>query len=121
MSQIHLYFDEDNGKHSVVEWVRHSGIDVITTLEANNIKHSDEEQLLWSTEQERASYTFNMGDFCRLHKNYLNNNKNHTGIIIAAKQSYSVGQQIKGLLNLVKLISAEDMINNLVFLRYYID
>ena len=121
MGQLRLYFDEDAGKHSVVQRVRHSGVDVITTLEANNINHSDDEQLLWSTEKNRVIYTFNMGDFCRLHKNYLGNNKNHSGIIIAAKQSYSVGQQIKGLLNIVKLISAEDMINNLIFLRDYID
>ena len=94
MSQISLYFDEDAGQHSVVQGVRSSGVDVLTTLEANNLNHSDEEQLLWSTEQDRVIYTFNMGDFCRLHKSYLSNNENHAGIIIAAKQSYSIGQQI---------------------------
>ena len=120
MTVIRLYFDEDAGKHSVVSGVRQAGIDVITTLEAGNSNFPDTKQLLWSTTQNRVIYTFNMGDFCRLHKDYLSSDKIHAGIIVAAKQSYSVGQQIKGLLNIIELISEEEMINQLVFLRDYI-
>lgn len=71
MSQIRLYFDEDAGKHSVIEALRNLNVDVITTLEAKNIQLPDSEQLIWATQQARVIYTFNMGDFCRLHKFYM--------------------------------------------------
>lgn len=67
MSQIRLYFDEDAGKNSLVNALRRAGVDAITTGEANNLRLPDSEQLIWATEQKRVIYTFNMGDFCRLH------------------------------------------------------
>ena len=81
MSKICLYLDEDAGKHSLVEALRNSAIDVITTSEANNLQRRDEEQLIWATEQERVIYTFNMGDFCGLHKIYMQQGMEHAGIL----------------------------------------
>jgi hypothetical protein len=107
MSQISLYFDEDAGKRSVVEALRNQNIDVITTLEAKNIQLPDSEQLIWATQQGRVIYSFNMGDFCRLHKFYMAQSMNHSGIIVAAKQRYSVGEQVKAILNLLAVQSAE--------------
>ncbi|WP_339382410.1 hypothetical protein [Nostoc flagelliforme] len=66
-------------------------------------------------------YSFNVDDFCRLHKAYLEQQQKHSGIVLAAKQSYSIGEQLRGLLKLVGSVEAEDMANQLVFLRKYID
>ncbi|MCZ8120654.1 MAG: DUF5615 family PIN-like protein [Microcystis sp. LE18-22.4A] len=71
MSQIRLYLDEDAGQRSVVEALRNLKIDVITTWEAKNIQLPDPDQLVWATQQGRVIYTFNVGDFCRLHKSYM--------------------------------------------------
>ncbi|MFM6402047.1 DUF5615 family PIN-like protein, partial [Planktothrix sp.] len=65
MSQIRLYFDEDSGNMSLVEALRNEDIDVLTTPEANRMGYSDQDQLLWATQQNRIIYSFNMGDFCR--------------------------------------------------------
>jgi len=120
MSQICLYFDEDAGNRSLVEALRNSAVDPMTTQDANRLRSDDEEQLIWATAQGRVIYSFNMGDFCRLHKMYLEQGREHAGIILASKQSYSVGQQLRGILRLMVEQSAEDMRNQLVFLSAYI-
>ncbi|GAB4285201.1 MAG: hypothetical protein Fur0025_16590 [Oscillatoriaceae cyanobacterium] len=120
MSQIRLYLDEDAGQNALVETLRHSGADVLTTSEAKRLRSSDEEQLIWATEQGRVIYTFNMADFCRLHSTFMAIERNHAGIIVTPRQSYSVGSQLRGILRLMAVKSAEDMINQLEFLGSYI-
>ncbi|UKO99919.1 DUF5615 family PIN-like protein [Nostoc sp. UHCC 0870] len=117
MSQIRFYLDEDAGKKSLANGLRNAGVDVITTVEANRVSSTDESQIIWATEQSYIIYTFNVGDFCRLHNAYLEQQKKHSGIVVAAKQSYSIGEQLRGLLNLVASMEAEEMVNQLVFLR----
>ena len=119
MSQIRLYLDEDAGQRSVVEALRNLKIDVITTWEAKNIQLPDPDQLVWATQQGRVIYTFNVGDFCRLHKSYMMRSMSHTGIIVAPKQRYSVGEQVKAIANLIATRSAEDIKNQLIFLGDY--
>jgi len=70
VSQIRLYIDEDSGNLSLVESLRNSAVEVMTTSDANKLSSSDEEQLIWATEQGRVIYSSNMGDFCRLHRTF---------------------------------------------------
>ena len=68
----------------------------------------------WTTG--RALYTFNVGHFCKLHKDYMENGEEHFGIIVVYRQRYAVGEQIKRLLRLINTRSAEAMKNDLWFL-----
>jgi uncharacterized protein with PIN domain len=120
VSQIRLYIDEDSGNLSLVESLRNSGVDVMTTPDANKLSSSDEEQLIWATEQGRVIYTANMGDFCRLHRIFAELKMTHSGIIVATRQSYSIGAQWRAILNLMAAKSAKEMINNLEYLGGYI-
>ncbi|MGL6140808.1 MAG: DUF5615 family PIN-like protein [Planktothrix sp.] len=120
MSQIRLYFDEDSGNMSLVEALRNEDIDVLTTPEANRMGYSDQDQLLWATQQNRIIYSFNMGDFCRLHNIFIGDAVTHAGIIVVPRQSYSIGEQLRGILRLISQQSAEVMVNQLVFLGMYI-
>ncbi|MCU0545844.1 MAG: DUF5615 family PIN-like protein [Oscillatoriaceae cyanobacterium Prado104] len=120
MSQIRLYIDEDSGNLSLVQALRNSAVEVMTTSEANKLSYSDEEQLIWATEQRRVIYTSNMGDFCRLHGIFLEQKRTHAGIIVVPRQSYSIGTQWRGVLNLIAAKSAEEMINQLEYLGAYI-
>lgn len=106
MSPIRFYLDEDAGKKSLANGLRNAGIDVMTTAEADRLGSSDDSQLIWATEQRRVIYSFNVGDFCRLHKAYLEQQQKHSGIVLAAKQSYATGEQLRGLLKLVESIEA---------------
>ncbi|PSB50064.1 hypothetical protein C7B67_15830 [filamentous cyanobacterium Phorm 6] len=120
MSQIRLYLDEDTLRKAFVQALRENGIDVVTVSDANNLGRIDEEQLIWATEQGRVIYTFNSRDFCRMHGSSLAVGNSHAGIIVAPRQSYSVGEQLRGLLNLSGSKSAEEMMNQLEFLGTYI-
>ncbi len=116
MSQICFYFDEDAGKRSLIDSLRQSQVDVLTTVETNNLQQTDEEQLIWATQHKRVIYTFNMGDFCRLHKSYMIAERTHAGIIVVAKQRYSVGDQLQAIHNIINAYSAEQIVDQLVFL-----
>jgi len=120
VSQIRLYIDEDSGNLSLVEALRNSAVNVMTTPDANKLSSSDEEQLIWATEQGRVIYTSNMGDFCRLHRTFAELKRTHSGIIVATRQSYSIGAQWRGILKLMAAKSAEEMINQLEFMGGYI-
>ena len=120
MNQIRLYIDEDASRKSFVEALRRSNIDVISTPEAHNRGFSDAEQLIWATKNNRIMYTFNVGDFCQLHTIYVTERKHHSGIIVVPRQRYSVGEQLKGLKNLIKSISSEEIKSQLIFLGTYI-
>ena len=120
MSRICLYLDEDTIKNALVKALRNADLDVMTVADVGMLGYSNEEQLIWSTEQKRVIYSFNIGDFCRLHHDYMIQGKTHTGIILAPQRQYSIGRQVIGLLKLVAARPAEDMINQLIFLNSYL-
>ncbi|HEY9832542.1 MAG TPA: DUF5615 family PIN-like protein, partial [Stenomitos sp.] len=93
--------------------------DVTTVGEIGTTSFSDENQLILATEQQRVLYTFNVGDFCQLHSVYMTQGQTHTGIVISS-QDYSVGEQMRRVLKLMAAKSAEEMVNQLVFLSTYI-
>ena len=120
MSEISLYIDEDASRSSLIAALRNANIDIITTSEANNLGLIDPEQLIWATENNRVIYTFNVKDYCRLHKNYMTEGKEHCGIIAAERQSYSVGEQLRGLQKIIVSMSAQEIRNQLIFIGAFI-
>lgn len=114
--KLSLYLDEDTMARSMVAALRARGADVRTVVEAGLQGKEDEIQLEWAATNGRALYTFNVSDFCRIHREYLDRGIGHAGIIVVPRQRYSVKQQIRLLLNLLQTKSAEDMQNCLHFL-----
>jgi Domain of unknown function (DUF5615) len=121
VSQIRLYLDEDSFEKSLIKAFCDANLDVVTVADVSRQSYSDDEQLIWATEQGRVIYSYNRKDFCYLHNEFLATERNHAGIILLQQQRYSVGQQLQGLLKLVATRSAEEMVNQLVFLSAYID
>ncbi|MDJ0734250.1 MAG: DUF5615 family PIN-like protein [Nostocaceae cyanobacterium] len=118
MSPIRLFIDEDSMDQRFIKALRARGVDVITVGEVETISSSDNEQLILATKLQRVLYTFNVGDFCRLHSVYIEEKLSHAGIIISL-QDYSIGEQMRRVLKLMTTKSAEEMINQLVFLSSY--
>jgi hypothetical protein len=116
MSQIRLYVDEDASEHSVVKALRNRGIDVITALDAGMSGAADEAHLAFAISQGRIIYSLNVGHFCRLHGEFLAQNRDHSGIILIPKQRYSIGEKVRRLMQLIDSSSAEEMRNRLEFL-----
>jgi predicted nuclease of predicted toxin-antitoxin system len=114
---IRLYIDEDSMSRGLVRALRARGVDVVTALDAGMIQREDEEHLDYAIEQGRVLYTFNVGDFYRLHTTYVARGKQHPGIILARQQHYSVGEQMRRILRLIATQSADGMRNRVEFLR----
>ncbi|MFM9961066.1 MAG: DUF5615 family PIN-like protein [Planctomycetaceae bacterium] len=116
MSDVRLYVDEDAGEDAVVKDIRARGIDVLTTVEANRLGTSDAEQLATAISLRRTIYTFNVGDFARIHSEYLEQGIEHTGIIVIPDQRCSTGEKIRRVTNFVKSVTAEEMLNRMKYL-----
>lgn len=114
--QARLYMDEDAMNHRVVRGLRARSIDVVTALEAEMVGTDDASQLRFASDQERVLYSFNVGDFCRLHTEYLTRGEDHAGIIVVVRQQYSVGGQVRRLSALLTSRSADEFRNRLEFL-----
>lgn len=118
MSPIRLFIDEDSMDQRFVRALRARGVDATTVGELQTTSFSDEEQLILATEQQRVLYTFDVGDFCQLHNTCITEGRTHAGIIISS-QEYAPGEQMRRLLKLMVTKSAEEMVNQLVFLSAY--
>lgn len=114
--KIRLYFDEDSMQRSLVRALRARGVDVITALDAQMIERSDVEHLAYATQAGRVLCSANVGDFYRLHSELLAQGQSHAGIILIPQKHYSVGEQMRRLLRLIAVRSAEDMYNRIEFL-----
>ncbi len=114
--RIRLYFDEDTVQHALVSALRKRGIDVLTALDAKMLKAPDERQLEFATAKARVIYSYNVGDFCRLHAQWLTESKSHAGIVLAKQKQFAIGEQMRRLVRIVSTLSAEEMANRLEFL-----
>jgi uncharacterized protein with PIN domain len=114
--QIKFYFDEDALRHSLARALRERGVDVLIAEEAGMRERDDEEHLEFATARGRVLYSFNVGDFCRIHTECIVSNKSHAGIVLAPQQRYSVGEQMRRLMRIVNARTAEQMVDQLEFL-----
>ena len=114
--KIRLYFDEDAMDSDLVHTLRIRGVDVTSALEQGMIRRSDEDHLEFATSRDCVLYSFNIGDFQQLHSEYLTQGKHHSGIVLCQQQRYSLGKQMRRLLNIVGRVSAEEVRDSLIFL-----
>jgi Domain of unknown function (DUF5615) len=117
---IRLYLDEDTVSAALIRALQNADLDVLTVAEADRLGMSDAAQLRWAAECGRVLYSFNVGDFCRLHRDFLAQGENHAGIILAAQRQYSIGQQVRGLLKIAAEQTTESINNQILFLSSYV-
>lgn len=101
---------------ALIRGLRSRGIDITDALDEGRVGQSDSAQLEFAAQAGRVLYTFNVADFCRLHREYVTNQKSHSGIVVVYRQRYTVGEQMRRLSRLAEGKSAEEMRNHLVFL-----
>ena len=115
VSAIQFYCDEDAQNRALLKALRSRGVEVTSAGEAGLLGQSDEAQLAWANEQGLVLFTHNVGDFCRLHGQFLREGKPHAGIVVA-EQGPSVGERLRRLLKLNEARTAEEMRGQLEFL-----
>jgi predicted nuclease of predicted toxin-antitoxin system len=94
-----LYLDEDVSV-LVADLVGARGFDVTTTRDENQLGNSDEAQLVFARERQRALVTHNRSDFERLNQVFFEAEKTHWGIIISRRRPPSaIAKRLTALLN----------------------
>jgi hypothetical protein len=112
--RIKLYLDEDAQRTDLIQALRARQIDVATVSEANLLGQADDVHLQYATEQGRVIFTFNRGDFFRLHTEWLSGDQHHSGIVVS--NQVETGVAMRRLLRLIDAKSADDMRDWLEFL-----
>jgi predicted nuclease of predicted toxin-antitoxin system len=79
---IKPYLDEDVDP-LLAPVLRERGIDCLSTRDAENLGHSDIQQLTFATAQGRVILTFNVRDFLCLAKDLAEAGRHHSGIIVS--------------------------------------
>jgi hypothetical protein len=116
VSVLRLYFDEDTMDWDVIHALRSRDVEIASPSEAGLLNANDETQLSFATSRGYAIYTFNVGDYCRLHAEWLRAGREHAGIIIGAQQKFSVGEQVRRILRLRAEMSGAAMRSQLEYL-----
>ena len=93
-----LYFDEDSMDEDVLGPLRLRGIGLETTTEAGMLERTDDEQLTYAATHQRVVVTSNVGDYARLHQEYVGAGRAHAGIVLIHQQRMPVGEIIRRLL-----------------------
>ena len=100
----------------VVRGLRSRGIDVLTATDAGMIDREDEDHLAFAVSEGRALYSFNVADYHEIHTAWMDNGREHAGLILSQQKRYSVGEQIRRLVHLIGSLTAEAMRNREEFL-----
>jgi hypothetical protein len=120
VTSLRLYVDEDSMDDDFIAALRLRGIDVRTASEDAMRGCLDIDQLRWSGEHGRVLYSFNVADFYALHTDFQQRGERHAGIILAQQRRHSIGDQLRGVLKLMAARTADEMVDQLVFLSAWI-
>jgi ActR/RegA family two-component response regulator len=112
-----LYLDEDVSTKLARE-LRHRGYRVVTTQEAGQRQADDDSQLAYAAVHDLALVTYNQGDFCLRHRNYLSQGHSHAGIVIASRK-VGFGETLRRLVRLLETVSARELCNQIRWLSEF--
>ena len=106
-----FYFDEDVSI-IVARIMRAHGFDVVCAVEAQLRSKSDEEQLRFAVKEGKVFVTHNIKDFLRLHKDYIDKDLHHHGIILAIRRrnNYDFTKRLLGILQQIGPADLNDQI-----------
>ncbi len=110
---IRLYLDEDVHK-KVATALRLKGYDVISAHEVQHQSLADYQQLEYAISDQRTIFTFNAGDFDRLHKKFLSEGKSHFGILLS--KQLPIGETILRLTRFLFAHPEDEIKDNLFWL-----
>jgi len=116
MGKLKLYLNE-NLSWRISRALRGYGYDVICSHEVEMNAKSDDHQFDFAISEKRAVVTNNFRDFANLHKQYIENDKTHYGIIFTTK--FPISAMIKKLKHLLMNLTERDLLNQIRWLNEF--
>jgi predicted nuclease of predicted toxin-antitoxin system len=110
---IHVYLDEDVDV-LIADLLRSRGFAATTARQSGQLGKTDAEQLEYAMGQDAAILTHNRTDFEDLARQYFEQEKSHTGIIIAARNPYQ--EIVARLLKILNTTTADEMENQIIYI-----
>lgn len=105
-----LYLDEDVSV-LIATLLQARGFEATTARAEGMLGQDDPIQLAHAISLERSMVTHNRVHFEQLHRDYLDDNRHHFGIIVAARRSpYEVAQRLAVLLNTLTAAEFENQL-----------
>lgn len=111
--KIKLFLDEDVHA-TLAHSLSQRGFDAVHAQGLERTGLADDEQLAYAVRQRRCLFSFNVRDFVLLHNRYVENNRNHYGIIVS--KQLPLGVTLNKLLRLLNQHSQNSMRNRIEFL-----
>lgn len=117
---IALYTDQDVTTELAIE-LRKRNYMSQSALEAGMSQAPDLEQLEYAAERGMTLLTYNVDHFVILNKQYLEQGKTHSGVVVSAEQfnKRQLGQLLYLTLQLLDTYDSEQMLNLLVYLQQF--
>jgi hypothetical protein len=97
---VKFYFDEDSAHNRLIAALRSHALDVVTSLDVGMNARDDESHLVLAAAQGRVLVTANASDFAALHREWLEQDRAHYGVLIIPQQRYSTGEIVRRMLRL---------------------
>jgi predicted nuclease of predicted toxin-antitoxin system len=114
MAVVRLYLDED--VHTfLADALQLRGYEATTTRDESRLGAEDQDQLAFTQQHGYTLVTYNVQDYPRIHYEWLTAAKHHAGIIVASRENPR--RNIRALLNLLALVTAEEMVDQLEYLN----
>ena len=110
---MRLYLDE-NVPVILASLLSAHGVDCLTARQAGNLSLSDEEQLVFTTNERRILFTFNCRDYLELAKHWHVAGRTHTGIILS--KEFALSELVRRFRHLVIHHRDQDLTNKVLWL-----
>ena len=114
MGKIRIYTNESVNVF-ITEGLKRRGVDALSARDTLNLGLSDEEQVIYASEEKVTIFTHDT-DFIRITAKWMDEGRTHHGVIYCHQKSYSIGECVRKLRMLTAVLTSEDMINHIEFL-----
>jgi hypothetical protein len=114
MSELKIYADE-NVNFAIVQGLQVRGVTAWASKEVGLQGKSDQQQLTYAAEKKVVFFTHD-DDILTLANQWLQEGKEHWGIIYVHQKRLSIGECIRRLVDYTIILEAEDMKNCVEFL-----